>query len=79
MIASHVDSITTQSMCIVSGENSTEELNRQYEALKTTSVKSAMESIDSTLPLDSCCGQLTNRETRVPACGLPQCLLSIKV
>ena len=48
----HVDSITTQSMFMVSGENSTEELKRQHQALKTASVKSRMESIDSTLPSD---------------------------
>ena len=35
---------------MVSGENSTEELKRQHQALKTASVKSRMESIDSTLP-----------------------------
>ena len=34
------------------GENSTEELKRQHQALKTASVKSRMESIDSTLPSD---------------------------
>ncbi|CAH3022288.1 unnamed protein product, partial [Porites evermanni] len=43
------------------GENSTEELKRQHQALKTASVKSRMESIDSTLPSDllrSCvCGE----------------------
>ncbi|XP_068723901.1 uncharacterized protein [Montipora capricornis] len=50
--ASHVDSITTQSMFMVAGENSIEELKRQHQALKTVSVKSRMESIDSTLPLD---------------------------
>ena len=48
--ASHVDSITTHSMFIVGGENSTEELKRQHQTLKTASVKSRMESIDSTLP-----------------------------
>ena len=37
--APHVDSITTQSMFMASGENSTEELKRQHQALKTTSVK----------------------------------------
>ena len=46
--APHVDSITTQSMFMVAGENSTEEL----KALKTASIKLRMESIDSTLPLD---------------------------
>ena len=50
--APHVDSITTQSMFMVSGENSTEELKRQHQALKTASVKSRMESVDSTLPSD---------------------------
>ena len=48
--APHVDSITTQSMFMVAGENSTEELKRQHQALKTASVKSRMESVDSTLP-----------------------------
>ena len=37
---------------MVAGENSTEELKRQHQALKTASVKSRMESTDSTLPLD---------------------------
>ena len=50
--APHVDSITTQSMFMVAGENSTEELKRQHQALKTASVKMRMESIDSTLPSD---------------------------
>ena len=50
--APHVDSITGQSKFMVSGENSTEELKRQHQALKTASVKSRMESIDSTLPSD---------------------------
>ena len=50
--APHVDYITTQSMFIVAGENSTEELKRQHQALKTVSVKSRMESNDSTLPSD---------------------------
>ena len=49
--ASFVDSITTQSTFVVAGENSTEELKREHQALKT-SVKSRMESIDSTLPSD---------------------------
>ena len=35
---------------MVAGKNSTEELKRQNQALKTASVKSRMESIDSTLP-----------------------------
>ena len=39
-------------MFLVAGENSTEELKGQHQALKTTSVKSRMESIDSTLPSD---------------------------
>ena len=47
-----IDSITTQSMFMVAGENSTEELKRQHQALRTASVKSRMESIDSTLPSD---------------------------
>ena len=50
--APHVDSITTQSMFMVVGENSTKELKRQHQALKTESVKLRMESIDSTLPSD---------------------------
>ena len=50
--ASHVDSITTQSTFMMAGEKSTEELKRQHQALKTASVKSRMESIDSTLPSD---------------------------
>ena len=75
--APHVDSITTYSMFMVAGENSTEELKRQHQALKTASVKSRMEGIDSTLPSRICCSQLTNRETRVWAHGSPQCLLSI--
>ena len=37
---------------MLAGENSTEELKRQHQALKTASVKSRMESIDSTLPSD---------------------------
>ena len=38
---------------MVAGENSTEtDLKRQHQALKTASVKSRMESIDSTLPSD---------------------------
>ena len=38
---------------MVPGENSTEtDLKRQHQALKTASVKSRMESIDSTLPSD---------------------------
>ena len=44
--APHVNSITTQSMFMVAGENSTEEL----KALKTASIKLRMESIDFTLP-----------------------------
>ena len=53
MTAPQVDSITTQSMFLVAGENSTEaELKRQHQALKTASVKSRMERIDSTLPSD---------------------------
>ena len=37
---------------MVAGENSTEELKRQLQALKTASLNSRMESIDSTLPSD---------------------------
>ena len=37
---------------MVAGERSTEELKRQQQALKIASVKSRMESIDSTLPSD---------------------------
>ena len=37
---------------MVAGEKSTEELKRQHQALETVSVKSRMESIDSTLPSD---------------------------
>ena len=37
---------------MVAGENSTEELKRQHQALKTASVKLRMESIDSNLPSD---------------------------
>ena len=36
----------------MAGENSTEELKRQHQALKSTWVKSRIESIDSTLPSD---------------------------
>ena len=75
--APHVDSITTHSMFMVVGENSTEELKRQHQALKTASMKSRMKVLISLDPR-ICCGQLTNRETRVRAHGLPQCLLSIK-
>ena len=50
--APQIDSITTQSMFMVAGENSIEELKRQHQALKTASVKMRMESIDSTLPSD---------------------------
>ena len=50
--APQVDSITTQSMFMVAGENSTEELKRQHQALKTASVKMRKESIDSSLPPD---------------------------
>ena len=73
--ASHVNSITTQSMFMVAGENSMEELQRQHQTLTTASVKSRMES--NNFPR-ICCGHLTNRETRVRAHSLPQCLLSIK-
>ena len=37
---------------MVAGGNSTEELKRQHQALKSASTKSRMESIDSTLPSD---------------------------
>ena len=40
--ATHVDSITTQSMSMEKSENPTEELKRQHQALKTVSVKSRM-------------------------------------
>ena len=50
-ITAQVESITTQSMFMLAGENS-KELKRQHQALKTASVKSRMESIDSTLPSD---------------------------
>ena len=50
--APQVDAITTQSMFMVAGENSTKELKRQRQALKTATVKSRMESIHSTLPSD---------------------------
>ena len=46
----YVNNSTAQSMFMVAGENSTEELQRQHQALKTASVKSWMESIDFTLP-----------------------------
>ena len=39
-------------MFTVAGENSTEQLKRQHQALKTESVKLRMESIDSTLLSD---------------------------
>ena len=38
--ASHVDSVTTQSMFMMAGENSIEELKRQHQALKTVSMTS---------------------------------------
>ena len=37
---------------MVAGENSTEELKRRHQALKSASVKSKIESIDSTFPSD---------------------------
>ena len=70
--APHVDSITTQSMFMVASENSMEELKRQHQALKTASVKSRMESIDSTLPSD-----LLRSVNQSGDKGV-QCLLSIK-
>ena len=62
---------------MVAGENSTEEFKRQHQALKTASVKSRMESIDSTLSSDLL-RSVNQGETKVRARGLPQCLLSIK-
>ena len=50
--AAHVDSIATQSTFMVEGDNSAEELKRKHKALKIASVKSRMQSIDSTLPTD---------------------------
>ena len=50
--AAHEDSIATQGMFMVEGDNSTKELKRQHKALKIASVKSRMQSIDSTLPMD---------------------------
>ena len=50
--ALHVDSLTTQSTFMMAGEKSTRELKRRHQALKTASVKSRVESIDSTLPSD---------------------------
>ena len=50
--ASHVDYITTQNTFMMADEKSTEELKKQHQALKTASVKSRTESIDSTLPPD---------------------------
>ncbi|CAH3029132.1 unnamed protein product [Porites evermanni] len=40
--APHIDSIATQSMFTVAGENSTKKLKRQHQALKTASVKLRM-------------------------------------
>ena len=59
---------------MVPGENVTEEFKRQHQALKTSSVKSRIESTDSTLPSDLL--RSVNQETMVRARGLPQCLLS---
>ena len=75
--ASHVDSTTTQCMFMLAGENSTAELKRQHQALKTASVKSRMESIDSTPPSDLLRSVNQSRD-KVRAHGLPQYLLSIK-
>ena len=50
--AAHVDSIATQSMFMVEGDNSAEELKGKHKALKIASVKSRLQSIDSTLPTD---------------------------
>lgn len=47
--ASHTESITSQSMFMVTGENSNEELKRRQQALKVASAKSRMENIDATL------------------------------
>ncbi|XP_068703853.1 uncharacterized protein, partial [Montipora foliosa] len=50
--AAHVDSITTQSTIMITGENSVEELKRHHQALKAEREKAKMESIDSTLSPD---------------------------
>ncbi|CAH3151264.1 unnamed protein product [Porites lobata] len=47
----HVDSITSQSSIMVSGERSTEELKRHQQSLKRASAKVKMDSIDSSLSL----------------------------
>ena len=76
--ASHLDSITTHSMFMVAGANSTKELKRQHQALKTALAKSRMESIDSTLPLDLL--RSVNQSRYKGASSwliLPQCLSSI--
>ena len=50
--ASHVESIATQSIFMVAGEKSTEELRRHLQIVKMASAKSRMESIDATLSPD---------------------------
>ena len=50
--AAHVDSITTQSTIMITGEKSAEELKRYHQALKAEREKAKMESIDSTLSPD---------------------------
>ena len=50
--ASHVESIATQSIFMVAGEKSTEELRRHLQTVKMASAKSRMESIDATLSPD---------------------------
>ena len=59
-------------------ENSTEELKRQHQALKSASVKSRMESTDSTPPSDLLRSVNQYRQTRVRARGFPKCLLSCR-
>ena len=48
----HVDSITSHSTFMASGERSTEELKRHHQSLKRARDKEKMESIDSTLSPD---------------------------
>ena len=78
----HVDSITTQSMSMVAGGNSTEELKRQHQALKNASVKSRMESIEFTLPSDLLRSVNQSRDegtsSWLTAVPLVSCVLSIK-
>ena len=75
--ALHVDSITTQTMFMVVGENSTEELKNNVKPWKLRQWNREWKVLIPLYP-QICCGQLTNQETRVRAHGLPQCLLSIK-